>query len=325
MYQGFYGFRDLPFEITPHPKFVYLSSQHREALANLQYGLSTAKAITALIGEAGTGKTTLLHAALASEKCRSVSGVYINSPTLTRAEFVEMIAIRFGLSAHAAESKTAMLAELEPLLLERRSRGEIVALVVDEAQSLSGELLEEIRLLANLESESEKLLPVVLAGQPELRDRLNEVSLHQLKQRVTLRCELRPFALEETARYIATRVRVAGGDPARIFTREAVVLIHQRSGGIPRTINVICDNALVTGFGLARQLIDSEIVAGVVRDFDLERAADHPAAAIEMTRKPAGGRPPGPVQSVETLSDTPVDDEHGDRIGSGPLFSLFRR
>src|SRR5262245_51051888 len=250
MYLGFYGLRDLPFEITPDPKFVFLSPQHREALANLQYGLSSAKAITALIGEAGTGKTTLLHAALTSDKCRNVSGVYISSPTLTRPEFVEMIALRFGLSAHAAESKTAMLAELEPLLLERRSRGEIVALVVDEAQSLSGELLEEIRLLANLECDSGKLLPVVLAGQSELHHRLNEASLHQLKQRVTLRCELRSFTLEETASYIATRVRVAGGDPARIFTREAVVMIHQWSRGIPRTINVICDNALVTGFGL---------------------------------------------------------------------------
>jgi general secretion pathway protein A len=217
-----------------------------------------------------------------------------------------------------------MLAELEPLLRERRSRGEIVALVVDEAQSLSGELLEEVRLFANLESESEKLLPVVLAGQSELRNRLNEVSLHQLKQRVTLRCELRPLALEETAKYIATRVRVAGGDALRIFTREAVVLIHQRSGGIPRTINVICDNALITGFGLGRPLIDSEIVAAVVRDFDLETTAGHPPAAIEVTGNPAGGSP-RPFQSDETLFDTPVDDERRDRIGSVSLFSLFRR
>jgi general secretion pathway protein A len=253
-----------------------------------------------------------------------VRGVYINSPTLTRAEFVEMIALRFGLSSHAAESKTAMLAELEPLLLERRSGGEIVALVVDEAQSLSGELLEEIRLLANLESYSEKLLPVVLAGQSELHDRLNEASLHQLKQRVTLRCELKPFALEETAKYIATRVRVAGGDPARIFTREAVVLIHQRSGGIPRTINVICDNALITGFGFGRQLINSEIVAGVVRDFDLERVASQPAE-IKMTNKPTLARAARPPHSGETLPETPVNDGHGARMGSGPLFSLFRR
>ena len=158
MYQTFFGFRELPFEITPNPKHMFLSSQHREALGNLQYGLSSSKAITVLIGEAGTGKTTLLHAALASDRCRHVSSVSINSPTLTRPEFVEMLAVRFGLSPHAAESKTALLTELEPLLIEQRSEGKIVALVVDEAQCLSDELLEEIRLLANCETETEKLL-----------------------------------------------------------------------------------------------------------------------------------------------------------------------
>jgi len=271
MYQHFYGLRELPFELTPNPKFLFLTRQHREALSTLEYGLSSAKSITALIGEVGTGKTTLLHTALQSESCRRVSCVYLANPTLTRNEFVEMLSVRFGLSAHASRSKAALLHELEAVVRERRARGLITALVVDEAQSLSGELLEEIRLLANSETETEKLLPLVLAGQPELRDRLNENELRQLKQRVTLRCEITPFTKHDTAAYIAQRIRVAGGDASKLFTREAVMLIHEHSRGIPRTISVICDNALVTGFGMGRQPVDSDAVLEVVRDLDLGR------------------------------------------------------
>jgi general secretion pathway protein A len=155
------------------------------------------------------------------------------------------------------------------VLKERRARGQITALVIDEAQSMSGVLLEEIRLLANTETPTEKLLPVVLAGQPELTDRLNEPGLRQLKQRVTLRCTIEPFSVQETAAYIAHRIRMAGGDAAKIFTREAVMLIHERSSGIPRIISVICDNSLLTGFALGRQTLDSSVVLEVAHDFDL--------------------------------------------------------
>jgi general secretion pathway protein A len=272
MYQRFYGLRELPFELTPNPRYLYLPHQHREALSNLEYGLFSAKPITVLIGEAGTGKTTLLQAALDSERCRHVQCVYLNNPALTRAEFIEMLARRFNLSEQAHESKAALLSELEEVLTARRSEGQITALVVDEAQSLSRELLEEVRLLANSETSTDKLLPLVLAGQPELSDRLNEAALRQLKQRVSLRCEIRAFKLEETAAYIATRIRVAGGEAARVFTREAVTLIHERSRGIPRTISVMCDNALISGLALGRQPVDSAIVAEVVRDFDLAGA-----------------------------------------------------
>ena len=269
MYQHFYGLRELPFELTPNPKYLFLTPQHREALSNLQYGLSAAKAMTVLVGEVGTGKTTLLRAALESEPCRSVRCVYLNNPTLTRREFVEVLSDRFSLGPRAGESKAVLLGALDSVLRERRERGEITALVIDEAQGLSVELLEEIRLLANIETATEKLLPLVLAGQPELRDRLNEPGLRQLKQRITLRCEIAPFSLAETGAYIAWRVRTAGGDAEKLFTGEAVRLIHQRSGGIPRVINVICDNALVTGCGLEQHLIDRAIVVEVVRDFDL--------------------------------------------------------
>jgi general secretion pathway protein A len=269
MYENFYGLREPPFELTPNPRFLFLTRQHREALSTLEYGLFTAKGVTALIGEAGTGKTTLIYAALESERCRNVSCVYLNNPALTRSEFVETLSVRFGLSARAGASKAVLIDELEKVLRERRAHGQVTALVIDEAQSLSDELLEEIRLLANSETATEKLLPLVLAGQPELKDRLNEGGLRQLKQRVTLRCEITPFGQRDTAAYIAQRIRAAGGDAARLFSREAVVLIHERSGGIPRTISVICDNALLTGFALGRQPVDSGVILEVARDFDL--------------------------------------------------------
>ena len=273
MYQRYYGLRELPFELTTNPRYLYLAPKHREALSNLSYGLSSAKPITLLIGEAGTGKTTLLRAALESEYCADVRCVYLNNPALTRDEFVHMLANRFGLSGEAAASKAALLNELERVLAERRERGEITAVVVDEAQSLTDELLEEIRLLANIETAEEKLLPLVLAGQPELSARLEASNMRQLKQRVALRCEITPFELSETAAYIAHRIRTAGGVPSKLFSREAVALIHEHSGGIPRTISVICDNALVTGLALERQPVDRAMVLEVCRDFLLRRKA----------------------------------------------------
>jgi len=282
MYLRFFGLRELPFELTPNPKFLFLTPQHREALSNLQYGLFSAKSMTVLIGEAGTGKTTLIRAALESERCRNVTCVYLSNPALKRDEFVELLANRFGLGPRASASKAALLDELEGVLLQRRARGEVTALVVDEAQSLGLDLLEEIRLLANAETATEKLLPVVLAGQPELRNRLNDPSLRQLKQRVALRCEIAPFALQDTAAYIAARIKHAGGEAARLFTREAVTLIHEHSRGIARTVNVVCDNALLAGFGLGRRPIGREIVLEIIRDFDLNAFAA-PAVAAGTT------------------------------------------
>jgi general secretion pathway protein A len=270
MYQSHYNLQELPFELTPDPKYLYLTPRHREALSNLEYGLFAAKSLTVLIGEAGTGKTTLLNAVLNSQRCRHVQCVYVNNPMLTRAEFVNTLATRFGLGAGAAQSKALLLDRLERFLRTRRANGAITALVVDEAQRLSTELLEEIRLLANIETPTQKLLPLVLAGQPELGARLEEPELRQLKQRVALRCEISPFDLSESAAYIANRVKSAGGVPFKLFTREAVVMIHERSAGIPRTINVICDNALMSGMAMNRQTVDQAIVQEVCRDFALQ-------------------------------------------------------
>lgn len=272
MYEDFYGLREQPFELTSNPRWLHLTPGHREALSNLEYGLAAAKAITVLTGEAGTGKTTVLNAALASPRCRHVRCVCVRNPTLTRGEFVHTLARSFGLSDESTESKAVLLEELERSIHDARSKGEITALAIDEAQSLSIELLEEIRLLANMETADEKLLPVVLIGQPELSERLEDRRLRQLKQRVALRCEIAPLDEGETAAYIASRIRTAGGAAHRLFTREAVILIHRYSSGIPRAISVICDNALIHGFALGRQPVQQQMVLDVCRDFSLRDA-----------------------------------------------------
>ena len=270
MYERFYGLRERPFDLTPNPKYLCLSERHREALSNLRYGITARRGVTVLIGEAGTGKTTLVRAALASRELASTQCVYLNNPALTRGEFIEFLARAFGLSERAGSSKAALLFELERLLIQRCAQGIVSALLVDEAQALPVELLEEVRLLANIETATDKLLPVVLAGQPQLAAKLNDPELKQLKQRIALRCELQPLDVSETTAYIAGRIRIAGGDAQKIFTREAVDLIHQCSRGIPRTISVICDNSLVSGFAGDERPIGWETVYEVCRDFDLD-------------------------------------------------------
>ena len=327
MYLDFYGLRESPFELTPDPRFLCLTAAHREALANLKYGLSTAKPVTVLTGEAGTGKTTLIRTALASDACARVRCLHLTNPQLTRSEFVETLARGFSMSAAAAVSKATLLDELERILLERRNCGEIMALVVDEAQRMSDDLLEEVRLLANIETATTKLLPLVLAGQPELADRLNEHSLRQLKQRVALRCDLPALTLQETAAYIAFRIRTAGGEAARLFTREAVTLIHENAKGIPRVVSVICDNALLSGFALGRKPIGSDVVSEIIRDFDINRTAVAAPPSDARPADPARLLVPGPAPVVPAAEPEPAADSGAaSRFEAAPArrrFSLF--
>jgi len=275
MYRAFYGLQERPFDLTPTPRFMVLTDAHREALSNLEYGIASRKGMTLLLGEAGTGKTTLLRMALERQPER-VHCVYLQNPALTRPEFIQMLAHQFSLGADAERSKTTLLLRLEEVLRKRREAGESTVLVVDEAQSLSLELLEEVRLLVNIETSEEKLLSVVLAGQPELATALNRPELRQLKQRIALRCELRPLTQTEGFAYIAGRIRAAGGSGAQIFTREAVVLMHARSRGIPRTLSVIADNALVTGFATNQRPIRAAAIEEVCRDMDLLGGGEAP-------------------------------------------------
>jgi len=316
MYESFFGFAERPFDLTPNPRYLVLTPSHREALSNLQYAIASRKGVTLLTGDAGSGKTTLLRTAI-EQQPSEVHCVSLHNPTLTREEFAQMLASRFGLSAEARRSKAAMLVELETLLGERHARGEATVLVVDEAQSLPLELLEEIRLLANIEANDHKLLCVIIAGQPELGDRLEDPEIRQLKQRVALRCELRPLTMSETAAYIAGRIRAAGGVGAQVFTREAVGVIHDHARGIPRTISVIADNALLSGFATGQRPVGSALVREVCRDFRIEAEPSRavhdaesvtPVAAPSEAAKNASKASTSPATATRLLGlDRPLD------------------
>lgn len=287
MYERFYGLQERPFDLSPNPRFLCFTPQHREALAHLEYGLAGRPGVTVLVGEAGTGKTTLVRKALQASNDLSTI-VHLTNPTLTRAEFFEYLAHSFGFTPEAGRSKVQFLRELGDAL--NNEMGPRLALVVDEAQSVPYELLEEIRLLTNAESATGRSIAVVLAGQPELGRRLDEARLRQLKQRVVLRCELTALSLKDTAAYIHARVRTAGGEATQLFTRDAVVAIHQHSNGIPRVISVICDNALVNGFAADQKPVGANTVHEVCKSLSLPfNAHQQPSAPA-----PAPARVPEP-------------------------------
>jgi general secretion pathway protein A len=324
MYESYFGLRERPFDLTPNPRFLLLTGKHREALSNLQYGLASRRGLTLLIGEAGTGKTTLVRTVVDDLESKGGQIAYLNNPTLTRAEFTEFLAGAFQLPARARTSKTTLLEELSRVLNTRHARGELTGLVIDEAQSLPIDLLEEVRLLANIETATDKLLPLVLAGQPELAERLNHPSLRQLKQRVALRCQLESLDARETGEYIAARIRVAGGNSAMVFTRQAVDCIFEHSRGIPRLISVLCDNSMISGFAADRRPINREIVADVCRDFDLNGARTHLAnnnGGALFVSEPETAQP-APVADV-SVAEPAAPAKAGTNIGRG-LFEHFK-
>jgi general secretion pathway protein A len=289
MYEAFFGLRERPFDLTTNPRFLFLTPRHREALSTLRYGLSAPRGLTILLGDAGTGKTTVLRAALSEEKRPENRNVLLTNPTLTRPEFYEFIARGFGLDEESAQSKARFLMEFQRDVHERHRAGGLTTLIIDEAQSLPYELLEEVRLLANTETSTVKLLNLVLVGQPELADRLNEQSLRQLKQRITLRAQLTALDLKETAAYIAGRLRIAGGNVSEILTKNSVLAIHEISTGLPRIINVLADNALMGGFASQTKPVDATIVREVARDFDFGHG--HAPAPAPMIAAAAAGAP----------------------------------
>jgi type II secretory pathway predicted ATPase ExeA len=290
MYEAFFGLRERPFQITPDPRFLFLNAGHREALATLRYGLSSSLGITLLLGEAGTGKTTLLRAALTAERRVQHRCAVLSNPALTRAEFFELLADTLELPPPAG-SKARFLLDFQRDVVARHAAGGSTALVIDEAQSLGHELFEEVRLLANLETPTAKLVNVVLVGQRELAGLLNDPSLRQLKQRICFRCELAPLDLRETASYIALRVRVAGGSAGDIFTRDAVLAIYEASRGIPRTIGVVCENALLGGFAAARKPVDGSIVADACLDLDLPMSSRTDQDGLRVVDRPSTEEP----------------------------------
>lgn len=268
MYAEFYGLRELPFALTPDPRYIYFTPSHTEVMANLHYGVESGKGLIVVTGEVGTGKTTILRWMM-QRLDRTVMVAYIFNPRLSVPEFYQHLAALFDIQNW--ETKSDLLIELGKVLESRHSRGLRTVLIIDEAHGLSPSVLEEVRLLGNFESDTAKQLQVVLTGQPELRHVLNYSDLRQLKQRVALRCEIKALPnVEETARYISSRLSVAGAArPAEMFSPGAIDYIFRCSEGIPRNINNLCDNALLNGFAAGDPIISRAIIEEVAQTFDL--------------------------------------------------------
>ena len=266
MYTKFYGLREKPFEITPDPRFLYLSENHKEALAHLTYAVRERKGFTVITGEVGTGKTTLVQTLL-SRLDGNTRTAYLFNPKLGSTDFLHYICEDLGLKGQK-RSKGQYLASLHNFLMSCYARNENVVLIIDEAHTLDPKLLEEVRLLTNLETPKSKLLQVVLMGQPELNEILNRPQFRQLKQRISLRYHMQPLNKEETREYIKKRMRMAGTVDPDIFTPKAVKVIYEYSKGIPRLINIVCDNALLAGYAADQKVIGKSIVCEVINRLD---------------------------------------------------------
>ena len=267
MYRALYGLREPPFHVTADPAFLFPSHQHREALDHLTYGIRQRLGFIEVTGEVGCGKTTVVKALLA-QLPDSVSTSILFNPMLSDVQLLEAIVQDFGLVA-ARKTRVALMAALNQFLLEQQSRGRTAALIIDEAQTLAPRTLEQIRLLSNLETPKEKLLQIILVGQPELAEKLTDPRLRPLRQRIAIRCRIAPLADEEVGAYIAHRLNVAGAAAGRpAFTPEAVALIARYSRGLPRTINHVCENALLAGFVRETMTIDDALVRRAIRTLD---------------------------------------------------------
>ena len=285
MYKEFYGLKELPFALTPDPRFIYFTPSHTEAMANLHYGIESGKGLIVVTGEVGTGKTTILRWMM-QRLDRTVLVGYIFNPRLTVPEFYQHVARLFDVQEW--ENKSELLFALGKTLEARHARGLRTVLIIDEAHGLSTSVLEEIRLLSNFESDAAKQLQIVLTGQPELRDVLNNPDLRQLKQRVALRCEIKPLPnIEETERYVKARLLVAGAERTDIFSPGAVDYIFRCAAGIPRQINNLCDNALLSGFAAGLHTIPRAVIEEVADTFDMLPEARMSRLSAEEEESPA--------------------------------------
>ncbi len=278
MYTDYYGLRERPFALLPDPRFLYLSVSHREALAHLLYGIESGEGFIEVIGQVGTGKTTL---------CRTLLGriaadaeiAYIFNPSSDATALLAAIAREFGLDA-TPRDRGEQLQILNEFLLEQRSRDRHVLLVIDEAQNLSPDVLEQVRLLSNLETERAKLLQIVLIGQPELEENLSRGDLRQLRQRITVRWDLSPLKRREVAEYVNHRLRVAGLARPDLFTPGALGMLYRASGGIPRMINAIADRALLAGFSAGRSLVNTRLVRNAARELPASKLGSSRRASV---------------------------------------------
>lgn len=247
MYQSFYGFREMPFNITPDPRFLYLSPTHQEALQHLKYGVREKKGFIVLVGEVGCGKTTLCRRFLNEIDPKLYDTALILNPRVTETQMLKAILTELGETRHG-RNQPDLVAQVNRVLLDRIAKGRDIILIIDEAQNLSFEVLEQIRLLSNLETDKQKLLQIVLMGQPELKDLLAREELRQLRQRILVHYELHPLSRVDMTHYIHHRLSLAGGNGRPSFTHWALRAIHRGSGGIPRIINNLCDKAMLAAF-----------------------------------------------------------------------------
>jgi general secretion pathway protein A len=284
MYHSYYGLVQSPFEMTPDPAFLYLGDTHREGLATLVYGVQARKGFVLLTGEIGTGKTTLLHALLA-QLDRETLSAFIFNPKLEPIDFFRVLFDEFGIEEKCT-TKGEYLLHLNRFLIGRLERDLTTLLIVDEAQTLSLEMLEEIRLLSNLETPTSKLIQILLVGQPELWEMLALPGLRQLRQRIVLRHQLHPFTEEETAAYVQERLRIAGYTGKGVFKNAALRRIHAVSSGTPRLVNIVCDSALLLGFAREKETLGADAITEVARDLGLIDRESVSESATPSTPEP---------------------------------------
>ena len=269
MYCDYFGFSEKPFTITPNPHFVFLSSIHREAYARLLYGVDSHAGFIALTGEVGTGKTTLLRTLLTQLDPGKYTSALIFNPCMSGEQLLAGVCREFGIVAEE-RNRSGYLDALNRFLIDQNSVGRTVVLVIDEAQNLEPDVLEQVRMISNLETERDKLIQIILAGQPEFNDVLRRHDLRQLNQRITVRCRLTPMKLDDTAHYINHRLRISGSRIPDIFSRAAVKRIYRFSYGTPRLINVVCEQALVMAWTREIRSISPSIVAEVIAELQTD-------------------------------------------------------
>jgi len=270
MYKSFFGLKENPFNVNPDPRYLFLTKQIEEALSGLMYGIQTRKGFITLTGEVGTGKTTLVNRLLDWLHLKRTKTAFLFNSRMNTNQLFDFIMAEFDIPCDN-KSKSQQLMKLNHWLLERYRAGETAVLIVDEAQNLTFPVLEEIRLLTNLETSTEKLLQIVLSGQPELEERLKLPQLRQLRQRITLRCRTMPLTSEQTQDYIRERLRIAGGDPqVEVFSEKALESVHYFSMGIPRVINLLCEHALINSFVEQQKVVEAKIIEDVAREFQLD-------------------------------------------------------
>jgi general secretion pathway protein A len=290
MYRDFYGLVRAPFEMTPDPSFLVLSPAHREGLAMLHYALDARKGFVALTGEVGTGKTTLVHALLSQLKS-TMPSAFIFNPRLEPLDFLRMLFDEFHIE-HDCRTKAEYLMTLNHFLIDSLRRDQVALLIIDEAQNLSAEMLEEVRLLSNLETPTSKLLQIMLVGQPELNEILDRPDLRQLRQRIVLRHHLLPFGADDLDRYVDERLRLAGYSGKGIFKRSARKELFAVTGGVPRLINVVCDSALLLGYSRQQQVIGDDIIREAA--VELRLAVPGPSREQAPAVDPVSGRAGAP-------------------------------